>query len=220
MIDLQRDYWKLIKLRDELPRMPVVEVIDDPERWHLNPTIKTALAAIGTTSSVLDVGAGDRRLERILLAAGWRGSYKSLDIEGSVSHDYSSIDDVVGTFDAIFMMEVMEHLQLDVGLRYLDFAAGHLREGGHLLVSTPNMDNINRLWKTDITHIQQYPARDLYALLRLSGFAGAIKGYRVLLSSRSRGLSAKQALRLALKRIICKILDADHTEGIFFVAEK
>ncbi|MGD0035727.1 MAG: methyltransferase domain-containing protein [Bacteroidota bacterium] len=218
MVNLAHDYWKLIELRDSAPDMPILNVVDDADMWHLNPTTRLILDAIGNSAAILDVGAGDKRLEKALRSAGWNGTYESIDIECSVKHDYRSFQEVSKKYGAVFMLELIEHMPLSEGLEYFELAQRCLEDPGVLIVSTPNINSINRLWRTDVTHIQQYPPRDLYAILRMTGFHGTIQGYRIILSPRKNTRRVKYAVKSMLKRSLCRILEVDYTDGIFFIA--
>jgi len=140
-----------------------------------------------------------------------------LDIDKKYSHDYKDIDEVQGKFDAIFLMEFLEHIHLEDGLRILGKAYSLLKIGGYIFISTPNIDHANQLWRGDITHIQQWPRRDLYAIIRLIGFR-KIEGYRIFLAPTK--INLKKAYKFFLKKILCRILDIDYAHGIFFIGQK
>src|SRR5664280_1871098 len=62
---------------------------------------------------LLDFGAGDNRVKRKFLAASFKGSYETLDVSDTEKHTYSSLSEVTGKFDAIFCLEVIEHMSLN-----------------------------------------------------------------------------------------------------------
>ena len=42
-----------------------------------------------------------------------------MDISENIKHDYTSLDDIKGTYNAVFIMELIEHLSLADSLEYL-----------------------------------------------------------------------------------------------------
>jgi len=140
-----------------------------------------------------------------------------LDIDKKYSHDYKDIDEVQGEFDAIFLMELLEHIHFEDGLKILERTYSLLKVGGYIFISTPNIDHANQLWRGDIAHIQQWPRRDLYAILRLIEFR-KIEGYRIFLAPIKMNL--KKHIKFFLKKILCRILDIDYAHGIFFIGQK
>ena len=66
-------------------------------------------------------------------------------------------------------------------------------------------------------HIQQYPAKDIYSILRMLGFVD-INLYRIYLTQSS--LSLKKIIREKIKIILTKILEVDYTHGIMAIAKK
>ncbi len=144
--------------------------------------------------------------------------YKSLDISKNEKHDFNDINSVNENFDIIFMLELIEHLPLELSLKYFSKSFKILNENGILIISTPNIDHINQLWKQDVTHIHQYPAKDIYSILRMIGFSDEIQVFRI--SLRQPKLNLKKILLEKARIIINKILGTDYAHDILIIAKK
>jgi len=87
---------------------------------------------------VLEIGAGDRRLE-VLLAKHRRWvHYYSLDSDPCLPHDYRDLSEVTEGFDCVVALEVVEHLTIAELYSLLCSVSELLAPGGRLVVSTPN----------------------------------------------------------------------------------
>jgi SAM-dependent methyltransferase len=214
--EFYKNYWNMLELRRNSPRMKLLKAYTD--NLKKNEVFLTSMERIGKNDSVLDIGAGDKKVQENLLEAGFSGVYKSMDIDSTYTHDFNSLEDITGEYDCVFMLELIEHLELEVSLKYLEKAFKVLKKGGRLFLSTPNIDHINKLWKHDITHIRQYPAKDLYAILRLMNFNGEINIYRIHIRPYRHTLKSK--IKEILKIIITKIIEVDYASGIMIIAEK
>lgn len=142
-----------------------------PSIWKL-PIVKrphSLLARLPHSSSVLELGAGNRSFgERV--AKHWPGAtYKSFDIDQSRHHDFYSLEDIEGQYDTIVMQEVIEHLTSEVAFQSLQVAFERLNSGGHILISTPNIYYPPEFLR-DITHITPWSYDELGAAVLLSGF--------------------------------------------------
>lgn len=219
-MNLKERYWDLLKFRGEMRNsLPVLIVRDNPSNWVKNPTTRIIAQKLSKSSYILDIGAGDKRLKTIFEDVFQKKlkNYFSLDIDKKYSHDYKDIDEVQDKFDAIFLMEFLEHIHFEDGLRILEKAYSLLKIGGYIFISTPNIDHANQLWRGDITHIQQWPRRDLYAIIKLIGFR-KIEGYRIFLAPIK--INCKKHVKFFFKKILCRILDIDYAHGIFFIGQK
>ena len=87
---------------------------------------------------VLEVGAGERKMGGELRARLPHLRYESMDVDRRLPHDYYSLHDAEGPFDAIFALEVIEHLPLSAIATWLIELRDRLRPGGTLVLSTPN----------------------------------------------------------------------------------
>jgi 2-polyprenyl-3-methyl-5-hydroxy-6-metoxy-1,4-benzoquinol methylase len=93
---------------------------------------------------VLDVGAGRGRFVATARAAGLDAHGLEPSARGLAAAGPhvapGGVDDVAGTWDAITLWHVLEHLDDPAGA--LTRLAGHLRPGGVLLVGVPNLDSV------------------------------------------------------------------------------
>jgi predicted SAM-dependent methyltransferase len=166
-----------------------------------------------SAASVLDVGAGDRRWKSVLERLGIGAAYASVDVESRHKHDFDDFLAVNLPVDAILMLELLEHLSVDVGLQFLDHAATLLRPGGALVIGTPNTEHPHWFWSADFTHIRPWPARDLWAILRIAGFE-EVEIYRQMLTS------TKRSAMMPLQAGISRLLGIDPAQGLLVFGTK
>ena len=88
--------------------------------------------------SVLEVGAGDRRMADLLRGQRSEIRYQSMDPDPVGQHDFSTLKEVSDQFDCVFAFEVVEHLELAEASVWLQELFRVTRPGGTLLLSTPN----------------------------------------------------------------------------------
>lgn len=214
-------YWELIKYRVEfkLPKI-VLNAWDDINYIPKTDTFRILKSNVVKYNNpkILDIGAGNKNLEKVIKLMDVNFDYKSLDISKNIKHDYTDIYSINEKFDIIFMLELIEHLPLDLALEYFTKVYEILNENGMLIISTPNIDHINQLWKQDITHIHQYPAKDIYSILRMLGFAEDIIIYRI--NIRPPKMSIKKFFIEKVRIILNKILGTDYAHGILILAKK
>ncbi|MHB0914094.1 MAG: class I SAM-dependent methyltransferase [Thermoleophilia bacterium] len=192
--------------------------------WHDGPDSPVARMIIGRLSEcrrLIDVGANDRQFIKLLVSSGYTGSYESVDFgEG---HDHIDFLAVEGSYDCVTMFELIEHLSLEDGVAYIKHASRLLVNGGSLMISTPNADHPNHIWRSDITHIRPWPARDLWSILQECGFSGPNGFYRQYIPGVSGSLT-KSLIRTTFlapaQRIASRILDLDYAQGLLVFAIK
>lgn len=183
-----------------------------------------ALAELAPSARVLDIGCKDGRLLEII-----RGTHPAIDYVGiDISTNniercrerHTGATFVAGTldeltpqrgFDAIFALEVLEHVPNPAG--FLDQIRALLAPGGALILSVPNpyyyMEFVNELRGFPDTegHLYSFTDANLRALLEVSGFdAGAGVGTYFLVPKRLRGAFRTQAywiLRHIPARLAC-----------------
>lgn len=184
--------------RDEL--QPILRLPITPSYQHL------AAATVREGEAVLDVGAGDRQLEQAIAARLKAFDYFSLDTDPNFEHEYRDFEQLDREFDVIAMLEIIEHVPLPTAMKMFAGAHAHLRPGGRLVVSTPNVHHPTWFWR-DPTHVTPYRYTDLVGLLRSSGFA-AFEVWRV------KRLRWKDRLRGWRYRPLLRLLDLDFAPGI------
>jgi len=96
------------------------------------------LSNVRDGDQVLEVGAGQRLMRKVLVARYPRTVYESLDIDPRGEHDYRRLDEIREPYDVVMAFEVVEHLELQAIPRWLGQLRSILRPGGKLLLSTPN----------------------------------------------------------------------------------
>ena len=118
--------------------------------------------------SVLEVGAGDRRYRDTLSAKRRELRYESMDIDTRTRHDHADLSQIAGVYDCVFALEVVEHLPLDDLPAWLGRLNELLREGGRLVLSTPNTF-YPPAYLRDVTHRTPLCYDEMAALVALAG---------------------------------------------------
>ena len=186
------DIWDLKILRKRFPLM--LEMIRDGE-------------------SVLDMGASNRNLEGRLKHHFPRLIYKSMDIDRNQFHDFYSLEEIRERFDVVFLFEVIEHLDLEEGVRLLKRIYDLLNPGGRLILTTPNVFNPSRYWR-DATHKVAYCYDELAGLLVAQHFQIRAM-YRTYSDAFLRYL-----FRIYVMAPLHRYLGIDFAKSILIVAEK
>ena len=203
------DWSHIISCRDQIhklyPKIWNLELIKRSSRLiknHLRPGIR-----------ILDVGAGDRRMEKRVKEVYPDIIYKSMDIDRGRPHDYYSLDEIDEQFDLIMLLEVIEHLELEEGAKMLGRLNELLVARGKLIVSTPNTFNPGRFWM-GATHKVAYAYEELGGILLSNGFE-VLGIYRTFNAS-----LAEYFLRLTLFYPLHRILNVDFAKSIVVLAQK
>jgi SAM-dependent methyltransferase len=187
-----------------------------PDVWALKIIRKRLpfmLKYIKDGDKILDIGASSRDLEMRIKKHRPQIVYKSMDIDREVVHDYYSLDEVEETFDVVFLFEVIEHLGLEEGVNMFRKIHSLLKEGGYLILSTPNTFNPGRFWR-DATHRVAYCYDELGGLLLGQSFK--IKGmYRTYNDAFHRYL-----FRVYVMFPLHRYLGIDFAKSILIVAER
>ena len=108
------NYWTRKRIRAE--RCPPFPAIKTSGQEIDGDVLRVVLNAISDKPRLLDVGAGSLAVRSTLCAAGFSGSYETLDVGEEYEYTYSSLDEAQGLFDAILLLDVVEHLPLRDGL--------------------------------------------------------------------------------------------------------
>ena len=187
-----------------------------PDIWDLKIVRKRLpfiLKYIKDGDKILDIGASSRDLEMRIKKHCPQIVYKSIDVDREGVHDYYSLDEVEEIFDVAFLFEVIEHLDLEEGVNMFKKIHSILKEGGHLILSTPNTFNPGRFWR-DATHRVAYCYDELGGLLLSQSFK--IDGmYRTYNDAFHRYL-----LRVYVMSWLHRYLGIDFAKSILIVAEK
>jgi SAM-dependent methyltransferase len=187
-----------------------------PEVWNLKILRKRfplMLKNIRDGEKILDVGASNRDLEGRLKRRYPNLIYKSMDVDREQVHDFYSLEDIRETFDVVFLFEVIEHLELEEGLKVIEKVYGLLNGGGRLILTTPNVFNPSRFWR-DATHKVAYCYDELGGLLLAQGFR--INGmYRTYNEAFHRYF-----FRLYVMAPLHRYLGIDFAKSILVIAEK
>ena len=146
-------------------------------KWEKDK-FKICLKYIKNGMSILDIGCStcsffDFLRENKINAnmIGFDIDKKALEIAKTKDYNvYDSLEKIKGYFDIITMWEVIEHLQLEEFLDYLDYVKRHLKIDGKLIISTPNILNPFYPFWAEPTHIRPYSLKSLGRVLESQGF--------------------------------------------------
>lgn len=215
-----RNYWRRKELVAQAPRFgrcrywPVDERAKPPALSERDAIIYQAVSG---APDLLDVGAGDLFVKRLLENAGYQGVYDTQDVSAEFAYTYRDLAEVKHPYHAILFIGVLEHLPLAAGMEMLDRLITLLAPGGVLIVQTPNALCCRNQWGTDMTHLHCYNLTDLWA--HLSTYGLSVEGYRVVYTPRRWGLWTY--LRFLAQQIVAsQILGSDYADGILLVARK
>lgn len=169
-------------------------------------------------ASVLDLGCGTG----LLLA--WLSSRPGLRVAGvdasetqvsiartalphlaiECSDGLAYLEEHGATFDAVFCLDVLEHLDDDVLLDWVEAARQALKPGGFFVCRAPNAANLTATYSRymDLTHQRCFTAGSLVQLLELGGLENA---RAIPLRAGDLGGVVRQALEGALHRAVFRL---------------
>jgi|ECHhosMinimDraft_1075155.scaffolds.fasta_scaffold01313_4 2-polyprenyl-3-methyl-5-hydroxy-6-metoxy-1,4-benzoquinol methylase len=150
--------WKKISSsRSKLPSIRHFPIVQDSKRF-----IATYIAS--KANFVLDIGSSDGIfLHEYLHPLGFNRLYIGVDVDPVLKNAkldfplFDRLDKVKGKFDAILMLDVLEHLRIEEALEYLKIAKEKLLPNGLLFITTPNV--YCPLIHNDVTHVTFFPLR-------------------------------------------------------------
>jgi SAM-dependent methyltransferase len=137
-------------------------------------------------ANVADLGCGAGRVLYLLSKKGYRnltgvdGSASQTAIARQVVESVETMDalcwlrDRAAALDLVLAIDLLEHLNKDEGLEFIDLCASCLRPGGRLILQTPNAASpfFGAVRYGDYTHEQSFTPASLAALLTRAGLAG------------------------------------------------
>jgi SAM-dependent methyltransferase len=187
-----------------------------PEVWNLNILRKRfplILETLHDGEKILDIGASNRDLEHRLKHHYPNLVYKSMDVDKEGTHDFYNLGEIQESFDVIFLFEVIEHLELEEGMKVLKRIYELLKEGGRVIITTPNVFNPGRFWR-DATHKVAYCYDELGGILLANQFQ--VKAiYRTY-----NNAFLYYILRVYLMAPLHRYLGIDFAKSILVLAEK
>ncbi|MBF0528527.1 MAG: methyltransferase domain-containing protein [Deltaproteobacteria bacterium] len=170
------------------------------------------LKSLKADTKVLDIGANDRRLEKVIWENFGAIHYKSLDADRRLPHDYYDFEEITEKFNLIACLDVVEHLEPDVVFQLLAKAFHRLDDPGTMFVSTPNVFHPTWL-RRDCTHRTYFHYDELAGMLLSVGFK-QIQVFRI------GRLDWKGRLAYPFYKPLLKMLDLDYATSIMIRAEK
>lgn len=210
-----RNYWARHQARDVMHQTLRAKCLSCENCERLNEMERAIFDRTKQAARLLDFGAGDKRLKGKFLAAGFKGRYETLDLSGEDAHEYSSITQVKGGFDAILCLEVIEHMPLNDYVDLMDEFGQLLNPSGVLVIGTPNPLCVVPMWAGDPGHIQQFPIADLAADFVVRGYK--VQAFRIRYGAWPKGLAW---MRFLIMRILCYFLSVDYAHGIVVIGKK
>ncbi|HUL21115.1 MAG TPA: methyltransferase domain-containing protein [Thermodesulfobacteriota bacterium] len=187
-----------------------------PELWDLKIVRKRlpfVLKYLKDEERVLEIGAFDRSLEGRLKQFRPRILYKSLDIDPTYGHDYTSLEQVDEKFDLVLLFELIEHLDWESGREMVTKIFDILKPGGRVILTTPNIYTPSQYWK-DVSHRTPYHYEELGGLFLSQRFE-SIELFR-LFNDRLLGYVVK----VYLFSSVFRFLRIDFTKSILLLARR
>jgi SAM-dependent methyltransferase len=220
---LKDAYWAFMRLRAafgaKLTQPAIQWWMQGPDELGLNPTEQAILGHVVGAKRLLDIGAGDLRVKTRLQRSGFAGTYETVDVSRDVQHDYNDVASAPGAaFDAVLLLEVIEHIRLEDFDAFMDEVIRVLKPGGRVVISTPNPAFISTIWAESMDHRHPYPANDLAAYLQIRGI-GTEEVYRVNWASPHEPPWEK--VRREMARVVMRgLLRVDYCRGLLLLGMK
>jgi SAM-dependent methyltransferase len=153
----------------------LIEVMDEAVRYNRYLEEELARWAVGA-HRLLDFGAGNGRFAVALLARGFElhavepdpALRESVDSAGVRAYESLEAISPAECFDGIYSMNVLEHVEDDVGL--LRAFHARLAPGGRLLSYVPAFPLLFSANDARVGHVRRYRLRELVERTRRAGF--------------------------------------------------
>lgn len=187
-----------------------------PDVWDMGIVKKRLpfiLKHLKDGESVLEIGAHDRALEDRIKKHFPHVLYKSLDIDPSYSHDYTSMDEVKEEFNMVLLFELIEHLDRETGRKMVTRIYEILKPGGRVILTTPNIYTPGQYWK-DVSHITPYHYEELGGLFLSQRFE-SIDLFRYF-----NAPFLQYIMKIYLFSPVFRFLGIDFTKSILLMAKK
>jgi SAM-dependent methyltransferase len=187
-----------------------------PEIWDLGIVKKRLpfiLKYLKDGESVLEIGAHDRKLGDRIKKHFPHVLYKSLDIDPSYSHDYTSMDEVKEEFNMVLLFELIEHLDRETGREMVARIFEILKPGGKVILTTPNIYTPGQYWK-DVSHLTPYHYEELGGLF-LSRRFESVDLFRYF-----NAPFIHYVMKVYLVSPVFRFLGIDFTKSILLMAQK
>lgn len=210
-----QNYWRRIRLRDKALAIPAPCVYWQRTR-AFNQVEQLIWRRVRNAGRLLDFGAGDQSLRRKFLAAGYAGSYETLDVSREFPTTWSDANEIEGPFDAVICLEVLEHMPLEEGLVLRERLLSWVGRGGWLILSTPNPACILSSFCRDETHLHLYPLHDLLTWLLSAGLVPEARRIKLLPDR----LSITMRARFLAQRLLCYLIGVDRADGLLVMARR
>ncbi|NLM16863.1 MAG: class I SAM-dependent methyltransferase [Candidatus Riflebacteria bacterium] len=160
--------------------MDLRDVSSNPHRhpWELSraDSLLKLVEALNIKGTVLDIGCGDGYFDTRLVSSiseiekiwGLDINFKENFNEGNISFVSDLVDLPEGKFDAIFMLDVLEHIEDDFG--YLRDIKSRLSPQGKLVLTVPAFNRIFSKHDRAAKHFRRYSLSQILNLFKHSGF--------------------------------------------------
>jgi SAM-dependent methyltransferase len=187
-----------------------------PDIWDMGIVKKRLpfiLKYLKDGESVLEIGAHDRKLGDRIKKHFPHVLYKSLDIDPSYSHDYTSMDEVKEEFNMVLLFELIEHLDREAGRKMVERIFEILKPGGRVILTTPNIYTPGQYWK-DVSHLTPYHYEELGGLFLSQQFE-SIDFFRYF-----NAPFLQYVMKVYLFSPVFRFLGIDFTKSILLMAKK